>query len=66
MLANITCVLTFAKSDLLWLEVELGESEVPSSSWLWFKMSKAQYYMPLGWNKWSVAHWISLLIDNAH
>ncbi len=66
MLANITHVLTFAKSDPPWLEVELGESEAPSSSWLRFEMSKARYYVPLGWNEWSVARRISLPIDNVH
>ena len=62
--ANITRVIMFTSSGP-WLEVELGESQTPSS-WLRFKFSEARYYVPLGWNEWSVARWISLPINNAH
>ncbi len=66
MVASITHIITFTTSDPPWLEVVLGESKALSSLWLQFKMSKAWYYMPLGWNEWSVARCVSLPIDHTH
>jgi hypothetical protein len=68
MVANIMKVVTFTKSDPPWLEVSLGESlwSRAWSSWLQFKMSMVCYFVPLGWNEWSMACHISLPIDHVH
>ncbi len=49
---------------LPWLELQLGELKwPPNGRFLQFKFGNGRYYLPLGWNGWTIARRISLSTD---